>query len=116
MLLQGPAAQALFNTPEVLVAAEDLLNDQTIVTDHTLREVTYVHIMLERHNVIWANGLETESFHPSNTALDTVDPEARAVLLGLRPEIAVNPHSYGDYARRNLSASEAAILRYEMAQ
>lgn len=115
MLLQGPAAMALFNTPEVLVAAEDLLNDQTVITDHTLREVTYVHIMLERHNVIWANGLESESFHPSNTALDTVDPAAREVLLGLRPEIATNPHSYGDYARRNLSSSEAAILRYEMA-
>jgi len=46
ILLKGPAAQALFNTPEVLVAAEDLLNDQTVIVDHTLREVTYVHILL----------------------------------------------------------------------
>lgn len=115
MLLQGAAAQALFNTPEVLVAAEDLINDQTVTVDHTLREVTYVHILLERHNVIWANGLESESFHPSNTALDTVDSGQLGTLLQLLPEIATNPHSYGDYARRNLSASEAAILRYEMA-
>ena len=35
--------------------------------------------------------------------------------MELLPGIDVNPHSYGDYARRNLSASEAAILRYEMA-
>lgn len=115
MLLQGAAAQALFNTPEILVAAEDLINDQTVTVDHTLREVTYVHILLERHNVIWANGLESESFHPSNTALDTVDSGQLGTLLQLLPEIATNPHSYGDYARRNLSASEAAILRYEMA-
>lgn len=115
MLLKGGAAQALFNTPEVLVAAEDLINDQTVIVDHTLREVTYVHILLERHNVIWANGLESESFHPSNTALDTVDPGQLGTLLQLLPGIATNPHSYGDYARRNLSASEAAILRYEMA-
>ncbi len=115
MLLQGAAAQALFNTPEVLVAAEDLINDQTVIVDHTLREVTYVHILLERHNVIWANGLESESFHPSNTALDTVDPGQLGTLLQLLPGIETNPHSYGDYARRNLSASEAAILRYEMA-
>jgi hypothetical protein len=115
MLLKGPAAQALFNTPEVLVAAEDLLNDHSVIVDHTLREVTYVHILLERHNVIWANGLESESFHPSNTALDTVDPGQLGALLQLLPGVEANPHSYGDYARRNLSASEAAILRYEMA-
>jgi hypothetical protein len=105
----------LFNTPEVLVAAEDLINDLTIITDHTLREVTYVHILLEHHNVIWANGLESESFHPSNTALDTVDPGQLRGLLSLLPGIEANPHSYGDYARRNISASEAAILRHEMA-
>jgi hypothetical protein len=115
MLLKGRAAQALFNTPEVLVAAEDLLNDQTVIVDHTLREVTYVHILLQRHNVIWANGLESESFHPSNTALDTVDPGQLGALLQLLPGADANPHSYGDYARRNLSSSEAAILRYEMA-
>ena len=115
MLLKGPAAQALFHTPEVLVAAEDLLNNQTVIVDHTLREVTYVHILLQRHNVIWANGLDSESFHPSNTALETVDPGQLGHLLQLFPGVEANPHSYGDYARRNLSASEAAILRYEMA-
>ncbi len=115
MLVKGAASQALFNTSEVLVAAEDLVNDATIAVDHVLREVTYVHILLERHNIVWANGLETESFHPSNTALDTVDPVQREGLLNILPEIADNPHAYGDYARRNISGSEAAILRHELA-
>ncbi len=115
MLVKGPAAQALFNTAEVLVAAEDLVNDHSVTVDHMLREVTYIHILLERHNIVFANGMETESFHPSNTALDTVDPAQRAVLLGLLPDVATNPHSYGDYARRNLSGSEAAILRHDIA-
>ncbi len=115
MLIKGAAAQALFNTPEVLVAAEDLINDATIMVDHALREVTYVHILLESHNIVWANGLETESFHPSNTALDTVEAGQRAGLLNLLPEIEANPQAYGDYARRNISASEAAILRHELA-
>jgi len=115
MLVQGPAAQALFNVDEVLVTAEDLLNDRSITVDHAIREVTYVHILLDRHNIVWANGLETESFHPSNTALDTIDPVQRDGLLGLLPGIAENPQSYGDYARRNLSGPEAAILRHELA-
>jgi hypothetical protein len=115
MLLTGAAAQALFNTPEVLVAAEDLINDSTIMVDHQLMEVTYVHILLEQHNVVWANGLETESFHPSATAIETLDPAQLQGLKAILPQIEVNPHSYGDYARRNLSGSEAAILRYELA-
>lgn len=114
MLVRGPSAQALFNTSEVLVMAGDLVNDGSIMVDHSLREVTYVHILLEQHNVIWANGLESESFHPSNTALETVDPMQREDLIRLLPDVERNPQTYGDYARRNLSSSEAAILRYDM--
>jgi hypothetical protein len=115
MLVLGAAAQALFNTPEVLVAAENLVNDQTITVDHSLREVTYIHILLGRHNIVWANGLETESFHPSNAALESIEAGQRDRLFGLLPNLAQNPQSYGDYARRNLSASEAAILRHDLA-
>ncbi len=115
MLIKGAAARALFNTSEVLVAAEDLLNDHSIMVDHTAREVTYVHILLKAHNIVWANGLETESFHPSNTALDTIAPDQRDGLFAVFPALADHPDAYGDYARRNLSGSEAAILRHNMA-
>lgn len=115
MLVKGSAARALFGVDEVLVSAEDLLNDGSITVDYHLREVTYVHILLEQHQILFANGLETESFHPSNTALDMIEPTQRAALLGILPEIADNPHGYGDYARRNLSGSEAAILRHDLA-
>jgi hypothetical protein len=115
MLVRGPAARALFNEDEVLVAAEDLVNDQSVLVDAVAREVTYVHLMLDRHNIVFANGIETESFHPANTALDTLDPRDRARLLSLMPEAELNPMAYGGYARRNLSASEAAILRHERA-
>lgn len=115
MLIKGAAARALFNTDEVLVAAEDLVNDTSILVDQSVREVTYVHILLAQHQVIWANGLETESFHPSNTALETVEPGQRGRLLELLPGLEINPHVYGDYARRNLSGSEAAILRHDLA-
>jgi len=115
MLVKGPAAQALFNSAEVLVAAEDLVNDHSVIVDHTLREVTYVHVLLDRHQVIWANGLETESFHPSNTALETVAPEQRAGLLQILPGLVDNPFAYGDFVRRNLTGPEAAILRHDLA-
>ncbi|MBN2907743.1 MAG: Hint domain-containing protein [Rhodobacteraceae bacterium] len=113
VLLRGRAAELLFHTPEVLVAAEDLVNDRTITYDHSLREVTYIHLMLERHQVVWANGVQTESFHPANTSLDTVHHDQRARLVDVFPMLQHDPFSYGDFARRNLTASEAAILRHE---
>ncbi len=103
MLVRGASAQALFNAGEVLVRAQDLLNDGSVVRDHAAREVTYVHILLEAHNIVWANGLETESFHPGFADLDAGQ---RAVLGGVID-------GYGDPARRCLSQAEAAILRHD---
>ncbi|MGJ8546601.1 MAG: Hint domain-containing protein [Sulfitobacter sp.] len=112
LLIKGAAAQSLFNTPEVLVAAKDLINDSTITVDSYLREVTYIHVLLERHQIMWANGVETESFHPSSAALSTLEDSDRARLLGQYPELEFDPHTYGSFARRTLSSSEAAILNY----
>ena len=111
MLLRGAAANALFGTPEVLVRACDMVNDRDVTVDSAVREVTYVHVLLEAHHLVFANGLETESFHPLSAALDTLDPAQRDGLQGLLPDLA----AYGGYARRNLSASEAAILRHNAA-
>ncbi|MBC7158093.1 MAG: Hint domain-containing protein [Rhodobacteraceae bacterium] len=113
LLVRGAAAQALFNEDEVLVAACDLVNHRSIVVDRGLREVTYIHLMLERHEVLWANGLETESFHPASTSLATVEEDQRRTLLAMMPGLSADPNVYGDYARRALSGSEAAILRAE---
>ncbi|MCV2893076.1 Hint domain-containing protein [Lentibacter sp. XHP0401] len=115
MLVKGAVARALFNTDEVLVRAKDMLNDHNVVIDSQLKEVTYVHLLLPKHQIVWANGVETESFHPANTALSTLSDEDRETLLAMRPDFEVQPERYGAFARRNLSASEAAILNHEAA-
>ena len=112
MLIKGDVARDLFNTPEVLVEAKDLVNGHSIAVDRKVREVTYVHILLAQHEVLWANGVETESFHPANTALSMLTDDDRARLLDCMPNLERDPHTYGSYARRNLSASEAAILNH----
>lgn len=113
VLLQGDVARALFDTPEVFVAARDLINDRSISVDHSLRSVTYVHLLLPRHQVVWANGVETESFHPASTALETILPDERARLSKIAPYIEADPAQYGDAARRQLTDQEAALLSLE---
>ncbi len=115
ILLRGDAARALFNTPEVLVAARDLVNGHTVNVDMGLREVTYIHILLSHHHVIRANGLETESFHPASAHFDALDDSDRLRLGKARPDVMDDPTEYGDYARRTLNRSEAAILMHEVA-
>jgi hypothetical protein len=115
MLIRGHAAQALFNTDEVLVAARDLVNGHSIAVDTALREVSYLHLLLPRHQVIWANGLETESFHPAQADLHSLPEADRRGLLALFPALTDDPHLYGASARRALSMPEAAILRHEAA-
>ncbi|MEX0350137.1 MAG: Hint domain-containing protein [Paracoccaceae bacterium] len=115
MLLRGKAAQALFNTPEVLVPARQLINGSSVTVDLRAREVTYVHLLLPTHQIIWANGVATESFHPASAALSALTEQDRARLLQYRPSLESNPHSYGEFARRSLTDSEAALLRHEVA-
>jgi hypothetical protein len=115
MLIRGPAACALFNTSEVLVAASDLVNGTSITVDLNAREVRYIHLLLPQHHIVWANGVETESFHPANTAFSSLDSTDKSRLLAQFPDLAKDPLHYGEYARRNLSVSESAILRHEVA-
>jgi hypothetical protein len=111
VLLRGKAAAALFGEAEVLVRACDLIDDRHISIDTSVREVTYVHVMLEAHHIVFANGLETESFHPLSAALDTIDPDQRVGLMRAVPDAA----AYGPFARRSLSAPETTILRHDAA-
>lgn len=115
MLVRSAAARDLFGSDDVLVAAEQLLNGGSVTRDQTLREVTYIHVMLARHNVIWANGLETESFHPGQMDLTSLDPDQFRALVDTLPGLALGGQAYGAEARRNATALEAARLRQAIA-
>ena len=113
MVLRGPRARALFNAEEVLVKALDLVDDHAILRDRSVREVTYIHMMLPQHQIVFANGVATESFHPASAALATMTPDDQDRLHDRMPDIATDPWSYGTHARRVLTRSEAAILQAE---
>jgi Hint domain len=115
MLVRGPVARALFNVSEVLVAAEDLADGVAAVADRSLREVTYVHLLFDRHQILFAEGAATESFRPGPEALEMLMPDDRARLLAACPSLAPGAAAYGPPARRLLTSSETAILRHDRA-
>lgn len=112
LVVKGAVALSLFNRHEVLVTARDLINDTSIMPDYRCLGATYIHLMLDAHQVVWANGVEVESFHPAGMATDRIESSQRYELFDRFPDIVDDPFSYGGFARRNLTQSEAAILTY----
>ncbi|WP_131541653.1 Hint domain-containing protein [Sulfitobacter indolifex] len=55
---------------------------------HGKREVTYVHLFFAQHEIIFAEGIPSESFYPGRTALRMLSPEARATFDRLMPALA----------------------------
>jgi hypothetical protein len=76
----------MFGEEEVLVAAKDLVNECSIWIDSG-GEVEYIHVLFDRHQMIWSEGMLTESFLPGPQTLPGFDEDVRAELLGLFPEL-----------------------------
>lgn len=106
VLLVDWRADMLFGASEVLVAAVHLVDGRR-VRQAEGGMVTYVHLLFDRHEIIYAEGAPTESFHPGPAALAGLDRATRAELLALFPELRETP---GALARQSLRAHEAALL------
>lgn len=87
MLLRGWQAEVCFGEPEVLIAAKHLVNDRTI-RPAPGGMVTYLHIVFDRHEIVFAEGAASESLHLGDMALSGLTAAARAEILALFPQLA----------------------------
>ena len=86
--LVGPKVSPLMGGgDEALVSARHLI-DNIRVRPASMLGVSYIHLLLNAHEVILANGAWTESFHPEDHVIRSVAPNQRREILGLFPEIA----------------------------
>ena len=87
ILVRSSIAQKMFGTDEVLVAAKQLceLPGIDIVADGA--GVEYFHFMFKQHEVVIANGAETESLFTGTEALKSVGAAAREEILSIFPEL-----------------------------
>jgi hypothetical protein len=108
MMLEGWQLELLFEDNEVLVPAKSLVNDHSILRD-TGGEVEYFHILFDSHEIIFAEGTPSESFHPGVQAMNSFSRETRNEIYALFPELRVNVASYGHAARRSLKPFEVSV-------
>ncbi|MDU8944464.1 Hint domain-containing protein [Ovoidimarina sediminis] len=65
-------AELYFGEPEVLVPAKALIDGRTIV-EADVEDVTYWHLLFDRHELLLSNGLPSESLHPGQMSLMALD-------------------------------------------
>ncbi|MDP4033888.1 MAG: Hint domain-containing protein [Pseudorhodobacter sp.] len=86
MLLSGWRAELLFGCGEVLAAARHLVDGDRVHVQ-PMASVRYVHLLFDRHEIVEAEGVASESFHPGDSIL-AGDAELRAEILALFPKLA----------------------------
>lgn len=110
VLRQGWQAELHFGTPQVLAPAAGLVNGRTIRQGGAEGGVTYVHFLLDGHQIVASEGVLSESFFPTAMALGGVDSAARAELALLFPDLASLSRAYPATARPSLRRREAALV------
>ncbi|WP_317055618.1 Hint domain-containing protein [Roseovarius rhodophyticola] len=109
ILYTGHRANMLFGASEVLVAAKDLVNGRDI-RRRPVAKINYIHLMFDHHEVIYADGIATESFQATDPVLTALDETAREAVFSVFPELRTATGRHLVPARACVSEEDARIL------
>jgi len=110
ILFSGYRSELLFGDSEVLASAKHLIDGKDVF-EEPCEAVTYLHLMLDTHEIIFAEGAATESFHAGDTGIAAIADHAREEMFNLFPALRSEPGAHGDTARTCLKKHEAQLLK-----
>lgn len=93
ILLRSAIVGRMFDAPEVLVAARHLTACPGIDTTNPPEGVSYWHLLFDRHEIVRADGVWSESLFTGPQALLALDDSARRQIVALFPRIARPDHA-----------------------
>jgi hypothetical protein len=109
LLLNGPRAELLCGEAEALAAARHLDGLPGIAIETSAQDVTYIHLMFDQHEIVFSDGLWSESFQPGIATLRAMENDVRDELLALFPELTTGLQAY-PAARASLKRHEARLV------
>lgn len=114
IMLASPLAELYFNQHEVFVPAKALVNGSSIRIQ-TRRQVSYHHILLATHEVLFAEGAPCESLFLGDVTIGRLDDVARSEVAQLFPELVMRRAGKRmQIARKDLSFKQARLLAVGM--
>ncbi len=91
VVLAGPEVRALFGRDEVLAPAGALTGLPGVRRMQGPRSVDHYALLLDRHEVIFANGMPTESLRPGPIVMAGFEPDVRAAIHAIYPRLKTFP-------------------------
>ena len=114
MWMSDPSLELLFDAADIFVPAKHLVGLPGVELRPT-EQITYCHFMFDKHHVVLANGALSESFFLGDSALSTLESNARIELLSLFPSLREGIDAFGGTSAVTLNAKEAKVLRAAIA-
>ena len=111
IVMKGKLCVALFGADEVLAPAKGLTGLAGVRVMAGKKAAEYFHLMMAQHEILIAQGVETESFYPGPTSLQMMSAGQRASLLAVVPTLRDDPENgYGPTARKKITRRQAEQL------
>jgi hypothetical protein len=82
ILVSGWQSALHWGADEVLVPARALVDGVRVAVDGAAAEVTYYHLVFDRHEIVESEGLLSESYLPGPLTLRGLSPDERAAVPG----------------------------------
>lgn len=110
LLVANDRTALYFDEHEVLVSAKHLVGSAGVHAIDSM-QTTYIHFMLDQHEVVLSNGAWTESFQPGDYTLKGMGNSQRAEIFELFPDLR-SKEGLESYmaARKTLKRHEARLL------
>jgi len=86
VLFRSPICKRMFGVPEVLIPAIQLVAMPGIAVDNVITDVTYIHLLFARHEILLAEGAPCESLFPGRQAMRTLPKAAMDELRAIFPD------------------------------
>ena len=110
MLLTGPDIERRFGMAEVLAAAKHLVGRPGIEAVLPEGGLTYVHLLLDTHEVLLADGAWSESLYTGPQTMKMLPAAQRAEIFTLFPDLRDATTAHAAPARRFLTGREVREL------
>lgn len=109
VVVEGAACELLYGTERVFVIARHLTVPFACMPEPEA-DVTYFHVLLERHEILLANGLPSESLQPARRMIETLSSEARNGLSAVVETLGAEALMTRPDALPTLNHREASVL------